>query len=188
MVKTWMWIVGVIAIVVVIIVVIIVMTSLTSSTSSTSSTPPTPPSSITITWFNNITNTIVMPLIIPENCVFTLTSGTSLESYNVGLSNMMSFISPEGFTVKYIYEITREYPDVQYFDASKVVFIKYVDSADANRFALVLVASSSEGHNLIIRTENDVGTLIDPTTYNGNWVSSNDFNVIVTTNETLYIS
>ena len=166
MVKTWMWIVGVIAIVVVIIVVIIVMTS---STSSTPSTPPTPPSSLTITW-TTVGNIVLLEPYLPENGVFMLTSETSLESYNVGFSDMMSTISPDGFTVKYIYEITGDYPDSTRFDASKVVFIKYVDSTGANQFALILIMPDMTA---IIYTADDVSTSIDPTTYNGNWLSTN---------------
>ena len=181
-------IIMIIAAIVVVIIIIVIVVVMTSSTSSTSSTLPTPPQTLTITWLNN-KDDVIQGSYIPENAIYTLTLGTSLESYNSGISDMMSsFVSPLGFTVKYIYEITGDYPDVKYFDISKVVFIKYVDSDGLNRFALVSVVDSNYNLNAIIRTTDDVGTLIDPTKYTGTWLSSNNLSTEFVTNETLRIS
>lgn len=173
-------IIMIIVAIVIIIIILVIIVVLTSST-----LPIQPPQTLTITWLSISSSTVVMPTLIPENGIYTLTLGTSLESYNIGISNIMAFVSP-GFIVKYIYEITGDYPDVLGFDASKVVFIKYVDSDGVNRFALVSVFTSTI--NAIIRTMDDVGTLIDPTKYTGTWLSSNNLSTAFITSETLRIS
>jgi hypothetical protein len=188
----WVWIVAAIIVVIIIIVIVVVMTS---STSSTSSTPLTqlPPTQLTITWTNMSGQSLVSKK-LPDKGIYMLTPGTSLESYNVAVSTIMSLVSPGGFTVKYLYNITGDYPDIIDFDASNSVFLKYVDSDDVNRFALVLIYtdSSSEKSYLIIYTADDVGTSIDPAKYIGNWLSTNNNLISVNssplTNEKLIIT
>ena len=149
MLPLWAW-------VVIAIVIIIVVTSPTSPTS------PAPPQQLTFSWVNS--NSVAEHSNnVPVNGVYTLASDTSLTSYNVDISDAML-----NSTVLYKYVITGPYPNVTAFNTSDLVFVKYVDSTNANKFALLLHKESIGIY--VFQTSVDVGDLLDPTKYTGTWI------------------
>lgn len=170
MVKHLILIFGVIIIIIVIVVVITYLTYLTSSTPSTQ----LPPTQLTITWLNKLGIASYSDY-VPQNGIYILTTDTSLESYDIGVSYVLSILSP-GLTVQQIYKINGYYTTAPHFDASanNIVFIKYMDLKGTNRFTLVVVLTAST--IITITTTDDVGTLIDPTKYTGKWTTYTNSN------------
>ena len=149
----WAWVVIAIVVVIIIVVIIVVVTSPTS---------PAPPQQLTFSWVDS--NSVAEhPNHVPVNGVYTLASDTSLTSYNVAISDVML-----NSTVLYKYVITGPYPDANLFDTSNLVFVKYVDSTNANKFALLFHKESIGIY--VFQTSVDVGDLLDPTKYTGTWI------------------
>lgn len=146
---TLLWGIVIFIIIIVIVVGIVVISQFTLS----------PPTSLIINVIDSAGITLYNTY-IPENAIYTLTSGTSLSGYNIDIANIFS-----SSTIIYLYSITGEYPDVFNFDAMKTIFVKYIDVNGISRFALACKIADLTG---FIYTD-DVGTLVNPIKYTGLW-------------------
>ena len=155
------WGIIVVIVIIIIIVVIIILTS-TSTTPTTPTTPTIPvyPASLHITWTYS-DSTILYSTFLPAGATYTLKSDTSLSTYNALITPTLS-----ASTVLCIYEIPGTYPTTVNFNKSNIIFTKYVDSDNINRFALVTIFYN-ETH--LVKTTDDVNTLTDPSNYKGTW-------------------
>ena len=141
---------GVVIFIIIIVIVVIVVVVVISQS---------PPTSLNINVIDS-SGIALYNTYIPENAIYTLTSGTSLSDYNIDIANIFS-----SSTIIYLYSITGDYPDVFNFDAMNTIFVKYIDVNGVSRFALACKVASLTG---FIYTD-DVGTLVNPTKYTGLW-------------------
>ena len=162
----------IIAIIVIIIVVVVIIV--------VTSTTTTLPQTLIITMNGSSTGTPDYPTYVPANGVYTLTSETSLGSYNSILSTAL----PVGFTVTQVYKLTGDYQGLSSNTSADVVFIRYMESGGISRYALIFI----KGGAVAVSTVNDITTLTDPTTYTGKWSTYNATNLTTSSGQVLFIN